>query len=287
MKFTLKFILFLAISFQCPVHLLASKVDTVAIFSKRMDRSLKAVVIVPDKYKKNKKEKFPVVYMLHGYSGNYSNWITKVPQIKEYADKYKMILVCPDGDFRSWYFDSEIKKTSQFETYIASEVPAFIETHYRTDTGRSSRAITGLSMGGHGALYIAWRHSEYFGAVASMSGGVDLNESMNKFEIEKVLGPVIENQQSWLDHSMINLVTQVPQYPLSILVDCGIGDIFINGNRNFHAGLLQNKIAHDYIERPGVHGWDYWKNSIEYQLLFFRKYFDGNKSNNKKQVRKI
>ena len=82
----------------------AAKVDTINTFSAAMNKTIKAVVILPDDY--SKEQRFSTVYLLHGYSGNYSDFINKVPAIKKYADDYKLIIVCADGNKSSWYFDS-------------------------------------------------------------------------------------------------------------------------------------------------------------------------------------
>ena len=251
----------------------AAKADTVLIYSNHMNAFFKCVVITPTTYKK-KKLVFPVVYLLHGFSGDYSNWIKKVPELKRYSDQYQLILVCPDGAYASWYFDSPIDTKMWYETYIGVEVPHYIDSTYRTMADKFHRAITGLSMGGHGALLIAWRHSETFSAAGSMSGGVDLKESVHRFEIEKVLGDTLQHPENWYNNSMINIVLNKPANPLSLIIDCGIDDIFILGNRKLHQELLNLKLPHEYIERPGNHSWDYWKYSIQFQLLFFRKLFD-------------
>ena len=78
----------------------AAVVDTVLVYSAKMKKSIPCVVIRPDAYK-DKQAFFPVVYLLHGYSGDYSNWVNKVPAIKKEADQYKMIIVCPDGAYSS------------------------------------------------------------------------------------------------------------------------------------------------------------------------------------------
>jgi S-formylglutathione hydrolase FrmB len=68
---------------------------------------------------------------LHGHSGNYSDWISKVPQVKNYADEFDEMIVCPDGHVNSWYFDSEVDTTIKYETYISSEVPHYIDSAYK------------------------------------------------------------------------------------------------------------------------------------------------------------
>src|SRR5690606_9355511 len=152
----------------------AAKVDTVQVFSKAMRKSYKCVVITPDTYHTNSGKRFPVVYLLHGYSGNYADWVRKVPSIARLADTYQYLVVCPDGGFSSWYFDSPVDSSMKFETYVGEEIPGYIDSHYRTRAERKYRAITGLSMGGHGAMFLAMRHQQTFGAAGSMSGGVDI-----------------------------------------------------------------------------------------------------------------
>ena len=137
-----------------------------------MHKTIKCVIIKPDNYK-NKKLLFPVVYLLHGHSGSYDYWIKEIPNIKSDADDFQFILVCPDGGYNSWYFDSPIDLTRKYETHISQEVVNYVDANCHTIPDRNHRAITGMSMGGHGAFYIALRHSNIFGGVGSTSGGVD------------------------------------------------------------------------------------------------------------------
>jgi S-formylglutathione hydrolase FrmB len=250
-------------------------VDTVNIYSNAMHKQIKAVVIKPDSYK-SKNKKFPVLYLLHGYSGNYSNWITKVPELKTYSNTYQMLIVCPDGDYDSWYFDSPIDSSSRYETYISKEVVSYIDSHYHSIADVAHRAITGLSMGGHGALFLAFRHTDIFGAAGSLSGGVDLNESKGKYNVAKKIGDTINYANNWQKFSVLNLIENYKNTALKIIFDCGNKDIFIKGNRRLHQKMLLLNIPHDFIERPGEHNWNYWKNSIPFQLLFFQRFFNMN-----------
>lgn len=251
----------------------AAKVDTITVFCNGMQKQIKCVVIKPASYK-NRKLRFPTVYLLHGYEGWYSNWIIRVPQLKDYADKYNILIVCPDGGKASWYFDSPVDPKMRYETYIANEVPQYIDSAFRTIADRRHRAITGLSMGGHGALFLAWKHADVFSAAGSMSGGVDLNESKNKFEIVKVLGDTLYYPDNWKKYSVLNIVERKPADSLALIIDDGADDIFIAGNRRLHQKLLSLKVPHEYIERPGKHSWDYWRYAVDFQLLFFRRFFD-------------
>jgi S-formylglutathione hydrolase FrmB len=258
----------------------AAVVDTINIYSNAMHREFKCVVIKPGTYKK-KNNNYPVVYLLHGYSGWYSNWIIRVPELKKYADQYQLLIVCPDGGYSSWYFDSPVDSTMKYETYIGKEVPDYIDAHYKTIKDRKARAITGLSMGGHGALFLAFRHAETFGACGSMSGGVDLNYSRNKFDIMKRIGDTIQYAGNWKKYIVMNVIENYPKDSLTIIFDCGTEDFYYEPNHKLHEKMLALKIPHDYTERAGKHEWAYWRNSIQYHLLFFKNYFDKMKADQK------
>lgn len=253
----------------------SSTVDTVSIYSNAMHKAFNCVVIKPDSYRDEKKS-YPVVYLLHGFAGAFSDWIKRVPALQQQADKLQLLIVCPEGAYSSWYFDSPVDSSMRYETYIGIEVPQYIDGHFRTVKDRKARAITGLSMGGHGAFFLAFRHISFFGACGSMSGGFDLYASRNKFEIIKRLGDTIRYADNWKKYSVLEIVESIPRDSLAIIFDCGIADGFYPANRLMHEKMLRLKIPHDYIERPGGHDWPYWGNAVEYQLMYFRKYFDRN-----------
>lgn len=250
----------------------AAHVDTVNIPSAAMHRSYKCVVVTPASYKEGT-QRYPVVYLLHGYSGDYANWVTKVPAIKELADAYQCMIVCPDGGFMSWYLDSPRDSAMRFETYVGKEIPAYIDQHYQTLPDPRHRAITGLSMGGHGALYLAIRHPEMFGAAGSISGGVDFRPFPKSWEIVKLLGDPGKDGVNWTAYTVMGQLDKLKPGALPMIIDCGVKDFFIDVNRALHQKLLEKGIDHDYTERPGQHDWNYWANSIHYQLLFFHRFF--------------
>ena len=103
----------LAITILLTICANAATVDTVAIYSKAMNKSLKCVVIKPSGYESGS-NRYPVVYLLHGHSGDYSNWVARVPDLKTYVDQYQVMVVCPDGGFNSWYLDSPVDTASKF-----------------------------------------------------------------------------------------------------------------------------------------------------------------------------
>jgi len=248
------------------------QVDTIALFSSKMKKEVKSVVVLPEKYSKYKH--YPVVYLLHGYSDTYAKWINTVPTIKALATKHQLILVCPDGGYSSWYFDSPIDSSFQYETHITRELLPFIDSHYATIPNRKARAITGLSMGGHGALYLAIRNKDLFASAGSMSGGVDLLSSTKAYDITKRIGSFDKNPEEWKSRSVINMVTSLQNKELNLVIECGVSDFFYQINANLHRRLMELKIDHDYTERPGSHNWQYWTNAINYQLLYFDRSFD-------------
>jgi S-formylglutathione hydrolase FrmB len=251
-----------------------ASIDTVFIYSNAMHRNIKAVVVKPANYSTQKD--FATVYLLHGAYGTYSNWIKRVPALQDEADKNQLLIVCPDGAVNSWYFDSPIDSTYKFETHVSKEVPAYIDAHYKTKKDRKYRAITGLSMGGHGAMFIAFRHAEIFGACGSMSGALNISTIKNGYDLNKRLGQADSTNTYYNDWSVLNLIEKKPSDSLAIIIDCGIQDFIYGMSKAAHEKLMSLKIPHDYIERPGKHDWNYWRNAVQYQLLYFHIFFERN-----------
>lgn len=265
----LQFIVFCLFSITL---LFSARIDTVLIYSKSMEKDLYAIIVLPEEHN-HATTLFPVVYLLHGYGGDYRNW-SKHADLGSAADEFGFILVCPDGGKSSWYLDSPIDPRSQYESFITEELVLWIDSHYHTIPDRKGRVITGLSMGGHGALFLAIRHPDIYRAVGSMSGGVDLTYSTKKWELAQRLGSYESFPERWHDNSVVNMVDQLVNKDLAIVVDCGVDDFFIEINRKLHKKLLDSKVPHDYYERPGRHNWDYWVNALSYHLLFFEKTFE-------------
>jgi S-formylglutathione hydrolase FrmB len=252
---------------------MAAQVDTIQIQSASMKKTIAAVVIIPDAAKKDPSKKFPTVYLLHGYSGRYDNWIQKVPALQTYADRYGLIVVCPDGSYACAYIDSPIDSNYRYDTHITQELIPFVEKKYPAISDRKNRAITGLSMGGHGALTLAWRHSDLFSACGSMSGAVHLEKLINYPRFYPIIGDTTNQRNNWQAFSMIRMIEKPTALPLLIYFDCGQEDFLYESNKNLHEKMKRLGINHVYTEGPGGHTWSYWENSLAYQLLFFHRQF--------------
>ena len=260
------------------LHAIAGSVDTIEMKSAYLKKAVKFVIVQPSKQSQQNsiQERYPVVYLLNGYDGNYAQWSKTAPQLAKTSDDLKIIFVYADGGKSSWYFDSPIDSTSQYESYITKELVPYIDANFSTKANPKSRAITGLSMGGHGALYLAIRHSDLFGAAGSTSGGVDFRPFPNRWDIKKALGEYEQNKERWYEYTVMRQVELLKNKQLAIIIDCGIDDFFMPMNRALHEKLLQLKIDHDYIERSGGHNHAYWRSSIDFQMLFFHQFFQKN-----------
>lgn len=241
--------------------------EVVMVRSESMGKDIPVTVITPGSYSPEEK-RYPVIYILHGYSDDHLKW-TQNDVVGRLADQYEVIVVMPDGGFSSWYFDSPVMPEYRYETFVSYELISYIDSAYSTLRDRNGRAITGNSMGGHGALYLAIRHQDTFGSAGSMSGGVDIRPFPGNWHISRRLGTIEEYPQNWENNTVINMTHLLKPESLNIIFDCGTDDFFYQVNCNLHDKLLKEKIPHEFYSRSGGHSWSYWFNAIKYQFMFF------------------
>lgn len=256
-----------------------AKVDTLQIESVAMSKTYKAAVVLPNSYAKSKAS-FPVLYLLHGAYGHFGDWLKNTPDkklVQNLSDQYNLIIVMPEGETFSFYLDSPVNKGSQFETYITKEVIQKTDKTYRTISDKKGRVISGLSMGGHGALYLSSKHPDLFCAAGSMSGAVDMGGMLNRdaVQVTKLMEPVFGKegvpQEVYASYAVLGMVDKMKANKLALIIDCGVDDFLIEPNRELHRRLVYSKVEHDYTERPGAHTWEYWENSLPYHVLYFSK----------------
>jgi len=243
------------------------------VFSKKMDKEIETVIITP---KLVTGKTYKTIYILHGYSGNPDRTYKEdIPDLASKAQKYNTIYVLPDGNFNSWYVDSPINKSSQYQTFIGKELIEYMDANYPTIQNRKFRGILGWSMGGYGAINIGVAYKNSFSIVGSSCGALDFNrfgENFHNYQADKVLGEFKSLPKEYFTFDKINQMALANQV---YILDCGIDDNQMIGmNRDFHQLLTNKKIEHLYIESLGGHDPKYWNKSLSNQLALFENYFN-------------
>lgn len=247
-------------------------VETVQLQSKLVNTSLPYNVILPKDYRQSRTTRYPVLYLLHGLAGHYTDWVTRT-NVADYAAPYRMIIVMPEGN-DGWYTDSASAPTDKYESYILRELIPDVDKRYRTIQARYGRGVAGLSMGGYGALKFGLKSPGTFAFVGSISGALAApqwtEEDLKGLKairdsVFSVFGPVSSETRKANDiYSIVRglsagRVTSLPYFYL----DCGTEDFLIAMNQQFAALLREKKIPHEYRELPGDHNWEYWDQQVQ------------------------
>ena len=249
----------------------SSLVETVQFQSKLVNATLPYNVILPPDYRTSSRTRYPVLYLLHGLTGHYSDWLTKT-NVADYAAQYRMIVVMPEGK-DGWYTDSATVPNDKYESYVLKELIPDVQKRYRTIETRFGRGVAGLSMGGYGALKFGLKSPGTFAFAASLSGALaapswtekDLKDpGAARDSVLSVFGPAGSDTRKANDifegvRSMTpNRVAGLPY----LYLDCGTEDGLISTNQQFAALLREKKIPHEYRELPGDHNWAYWDQQV-------------------------
>lgn len=250
------------------------RVQTIQFESKLVGKTLPYNVLLPVDYNQPaaKAKHYPVLYLLHGLTGHYTNWLDKT-RLVDYTIGYDIIIVTPEGN-NSWYTDSASVQTDKYESYIVQELIPDVEKRFRASSARGSRAIAGLSMGGYGALKFGVRHPELFAFAASMSGALDAaswtEADLKGLEsIWRTLQPVYgaADSATRAANDLSKLYRELPTERVAALpflyLDCGTEDVLLQTNRSFVDILLKQKIPHEYRQLPGNHSWIYWDAQVQ------------------------
>lgn len=255
----------------------ASTVTNITVRSDRMGREIPVSIVLPDGCDSTPAKRFPSVYVLHGANGTGRRKASEAV-LGQLVDRYGFIAICPDGGKTSWWIDSPIDPTYQYETFVSDEVVPYVDANYRTIADRSGRAIMGGSMGGHGACYIGMRHKDLFGAIGNLYGGVDLVPWAGHWEIDKRLGPRDANIALWEEHSVINVAKSLKNREVELICVLGTEDFFLGCNRQLHELLSANGVAHTYVEirsrttLGSTHG-NFYAQGAEISARFIYNYF--------------
>lgn len=276
-------LLFLAL-LLIPQVSFAQKVDTISVYSPAMKKNLQAAVITPKDYDKNNKS-LPSIYLLHGGGGRFSDWHKQIIEpslLLDLANQHQVIIITPGVGPASYYFDSPLLDTVKYETYITQELIPFVDSKYRTVQDRKGRAITGLSMGGHGAITLSAKHPDLFIVAGSMSGVMNIDTRMWKVpedfrklrkDAQVMMLGDIPYDAPYSTFTAVGLVDRMKDNGIALLIDCGVDDFLIDTNRLIHQLLLEKGVPHEYTERPGAHTWKYWTEALPFHLLFIDQEF--------------
>ncbi|HIJ70214.1 MAG TPA: hypothetical protein HPP87_02485 [Planctomycetes bacterium] len=266
------------------------KVLEVKLHSEAVGRDMRFNIVLPKDYITSEKH-YPVLYMLHGLTANYLEW-TKLG-VPKYLNRYDLIVVMVDAG-NSWYVNwakSYDGQKNNWDDYITKDLIGYVDSHYRTIAKRQARAITGLSMGGYGALAVGLRHPDMFCSIASHSGALSIPEgwyeALNKGEKPFVIWPeALEEDSRYLGINVpgfsthkertpkgeifvttkdveaadpFKLVVNIPPEKMPhIYLDCGTEDDLLKGSQDFMKLLSEKKIPFTYAESAGGHNESYW-----------------------------
>ncbi|MEM1485704.1 alpha/beta hydrolase family protein [Oscillospiraceae bacterium PP1C4] len=217
--------------------------------------------------------KFQTLYLLHGYSGDYSDWI-RFSSIERYAKKHRLAVVMPSAG-KSFYTNTA--GGDHYWDYIADEVPQIAQSYFPLSNKYEDNFVAGLSMGGYGALKLALRRPKQFCAAVSLSGIMDIASFIEACDANPNLIPnceapnfhtvfgkelLIKDSENDLFYLIKKRKEPLPQCRMY----CGDNDFLIEDNKKFHQFLFEQNINCELIIDNGGHEWDFWDSQIEKAL---------------------
>ena len=263
--------LYVVLLVLCFATLANGRVETIRFQSKLINSTLPYNVILPADYDTSSSTRYPVLYLLHGLTGHYSDWLQRT-NVADYAADYRMIVVMPEGN-DGWYTDSAGIPTDKYESYILKELIPDVQQRYRTIEARYGRAIAGLSMGGYGAFKFGLKSSSTFVFVGSMSGAFGITRITEKEagerwpEYQKRFGPV--GGETRVSNDLFDIIgklaaARIPSLPY-FYFDCGTEDAawIFSTNRELASLMFERKIPHEFRQLPGDHSWAYWDRQVQ------------------------
>lgn len=238
-----------------------SSIDS--LYSPSLGRTMRFSITLPSDY--DSTNQYPVLYLLHGYGGNYKSWL-RTTNIENYADEYPMIVIMPDGEVGSFYVNSYTEPQDRFEDYLVYDLPNFIQPKYATDTTR--RSIAGFSMGGYGALVLALKHPDRFWFAASISGAIMIPRDIETLEqipqyefavpgMDKAFGETPNEFRTRHNVFQLYKTTPVEELPYLFLItgiQDGFSEIFTT-QKEMADSLRAYGADFEYHEIPGTHNY--------------------------------
>jgi S-formylglutathione hydrolase FrmB len=251
--------------------------------------ALRVNVFLPDGY--DGKRRFPVLYLLHGYSGTYDIWAH--PQrgdILNTARGFPALIIMPEGGtgFYANWWNGGRRGDPAWERFYLEELIPEVERRFQVRRGRRWHAIAGLSMGGQGAMGLASRRPDYFGAVASFSGPLSIERPdwksfvMTAFEGGRLFGDPLRQAFYWRGHNPTALVANLAHLRIYVANGDGVprADLENPGALASALEILLRPHSEDFVRaaranaldvtwRPhqGVHWYPYWRQDLRDAIL--------------------
>ena len=219
-------------------------------------------------------KKYPVLTLLHGYTDDHTAW-TRWTSIERYAEKYNLAVVMP-AVHNSFYTD--MVHGGKYFTFVTEEVPAVTRDLFPLSATREDNFVAGLSMGGYGAFKLALTCPEKYAAAASLSGAVDMRESVKEHDdpgnaawlenMRDIFGDLDKFPGS--PHDLFALAQKVSQSKVKprLFQYCGTEDFLYTDNIRFRDFIRPLGFDYTYEETPGDHAWGYWDAMIQKVLAW-------------------
>ena len=265
------------------------RIECNSLPSKILAHPVNYCVILPPSYDTDKTRRYPVLYFFHGLGDNEQTFIhtggfNLVEDLWERGQIGDFLIATPNGD-ASFYVNSHDGKV-RYEDFLVQEFLPGIEGRYRTRPGRGNRGVSGVSMGGYGALHLAFHHPELFSSVSAHSPAII--EKLPRFIAPsqadrirtRVLGGVFGSPPDpafWDRNSPLTLARSANLAELKIYFDCGDQDDFAfeTGATALDKILSAWHVPHEAHIYPGRHDWQYFAEhlpaSLEFHSLHFAK----------------
>jgi enterochelin esterase-like enzyme len=274
-----------------PVFNQGQVLERVYFSSRLLGRKVAYAVYLPPDYQVSSR-RYPVIYLLHGYTDNESAWV-QFGEVNLAADRAiaereipPMIIIMPDGGV-TWYINDFQNKVRYEDMFIQEFIP-YIDGTYRTRPEKEFRGVAGLSMGGYGALMFTMRHPDKFAACAAFSAAVWPDEGFMALEQKmydqmfgQIFGPKLSGKDRLTSHFRsyhpLDLAKTLSVESLKgsrYYLDCGDDDFLFKGNAALHGILLDRKIPNEFRVRDGGHTWSYWRTGIIEGLKFIGQGFE-------------
>lgn len=281
------FLFLLTVTFVVPVLAQSGKVvESLEFKSNLVKYPVKYSIYLPHDYESSERS-YPVVYLLHGYSDDETGWI-QFGEANRIADEginngdyTPCIIVMPDGGV-TWYINSADGEDPWEDMFVKEFIP-FIEKEFRIRSKKEFRAISGLSMGGNGALLLSMRNPDLFSTCVAMSAGTFTDEEIianDQYEhyFKNIYGEKPEGglSEHWKANSPLHLLETVEKEKLKSIrwyIDCGDDDFLYKGNSALHVKMRDLGIPHEYRVREGAHSWSYWRTGLEDGLKYISEKF--------------